>query len=110
VGYGAAFRTERESLIGTLPIGYADGLPRSLSGKGRVIVNGRYAPIVGNICMDQCMIDLTDVSGVKEYEEAVLMGSDGDKTITADEIAGKTRTINYEVLCRFGQRLPKVYV
>ncbi len=109
ISYGKTFVTERDSIIGTLPLGYADGLPRTLSGKGRVIVNGEYAPIVGRICMDQCMIDLTDIPNVKEYDEVVIMGSQGDKTITADEIAEKTGTINYEVTCRFGQRLPKVY-
>lgn len=109
VSYGKKFVTDRDSIIGTLPLGYADGLPRILSGKGRVIVNGKYAPIVGSICMDQCMIDLTDVPGVKEYDEVVLMGKQGDKEITVDEIAEKTGTINYEVTCRFGQRLPKVY-
>lgn len=110
VSYGKKFTTTRESLIGTLPLGYADGLPRFLSGKGRVIVNGVYAPIAGNICMDQCMVDLTDVPGVKEYDEVILMGKQGDKEITATEIGEKTGTINYEVCCRFGQRLPKVYV
>ncbi|MDR3296583.1 MAG: alanine racemase [Clostridiales Family XIII bacterium] len=110
VSYGAAFTTRRESLIGTLPLGYADGLPRVLSGKGRVIVGGAYAPIVGNICMDQCMIDVTDVPGVKEYDEAVVLGAQDEKTITPDEIGEKTGTINYEVVCRFGQRLPKIYL
>ena len=109
VSYGKKFVTERDSIIGTLPLGYADGLPRMLSGKGRVIVKGEYAPIVGNICMDQCMIDITDIPGVSEYDEVVLMGKQGDKEITAEEIAEKTGTINYEVTCRFGQRLPKVY-
>lgn len=109
VSYGRKFIAKRDSIIGTLPLGYADGLARVLTGKGRVIVNGQYAPIVGSICMDQCMIDLTDIPGVKEYDEAVIMGRQGDKEITADEIGEKTGTINYEVTCRFGQRLPKVY-
>jgi len=109
VSYGKKFVTERESIIGTLPLGYADGLPRILTGKGRVLVHGEYAPIVGAICMDQCMIDLTDIPGVKEYDEVVIMGKQGDKEITVDEIAEKSGTINYEVTCRFGQRMPKVY-
>ncbi|MDR1953065.1 MAG: alanine racemase [Clostridiales Family XIII bacterium] len=110
ISYGRRFVTERESLIATLPLGYADGLPRVLTGKGRVLVGGTYAPIVGTICMDQCMADVTDIAGVKEYDEVVLMGTQGDKTITADEIAEQVGTINYEVATRFGQRLPKVYL
>lgn len=109
ISYGKRFVTERDSIIGTLPLGYADGLPRVLTGKGRVLVNGQYAPIVGSICMDQCMIDLTDIPGVKEYDEVVIMGKQGDKEITAEEIGQQSGTINYEVTCRFGQRLPKVY-
>lgn len=110
VSYGRKFTTKRMSLIATLALGYADGYPRCLSGKGRVIVNGMYAPVVGNICMDQCMIDVTDVPDVKLGDEVVLMGSQGDLTILADEIGEKTGTINYEIVCAFGQRLPKVYV
>ena len=110
VSYGKKFTTQRESLIATLALGYADGYPRYLSGKGRVIVNGVYAPVIGNICMDQCMIDVTDVPDVKLSDEVVLMGSQGDLAILADEIGEKTGTINYEIVCAFGQRLPKVYV
>ncbi|NLY71643.1 MAG: alanine racemase [Clostridiales bacterium] len=110
ISYGRKFVTERESLIATLPIGYADGYPRFLSGKGRVIVKGQYAPVVGNICMDQCMIDVTDIPGVRKYDEVVLIGSQGDKTILADEIAEKTGTINYEIVTRIGKRVPRVYV
>lgn len=110
VSYGRKFTTQRESLIATLTLGYADGYPRYLSGKGRVIVNGVYAPVAGNICMDQCMIDVTDVPDVKLGDEVVLMGRQGDLEILADEIGEKTGTINYEIVCAFGQRLPKVYV
>ncbi len=110
VSYGRKFTTDRESLIATLALGYADGYPRFLSGKGRVIVGGVYAPVVGNICMDQCMVDVTDVPGVNLGDEVVIMGSQGSLTILADEIGEKTGTINYEVVCAFGQRLPKIYV
>ena len=110
VSYGMKYTTRRESLIGTLPLGYADGLPRLLSNNGRVIVNGVYAPIVGSICMDQCMIDVTDVPGVSEYNETVIMGEQGGLGITAEEIAERSGTIPYEVLTRFGQRLPKSYI
>lgn len=110
IGYGKLFTTEKESLIATLPLGYADGYSRCLSGKGRVIVNGVYAPVVGNICMDQCMIDVTHVPHVKMGDEVVLMGNQKGLSITAEELAEKTGTINYEILCAFGQRLPKVYL
>lgn len=110
VSYGRRFTTDRESLIATLALGYADGYPRYLTGKGRVIVNGVYAPVVGTICMDQCMIDVSDVPDVKLGDEVVVMGSQGALSILADEIGEKTGTINYEVVCAFGQRLPKIYV
>ncbi|MDR2770787.1 MAG: alanine racemase [Clostridiales Family XIII bacterium] len=110
ISYGRTFTTQRESLIATLALGYADGLPRFLTGKGRVIVRGAYAPIVGAICMDQCMIDVTDVPGVSPGDEVILMGAQGDKRISAEEIGEKTGTVSYEILCGFGQRLPKVYI
>ncbi|MDR1068888.1 MAG: alanine racemase [Clostridiales Family XIII bacterium] len=109
VSYGKKFITQRESVIATLPLGYADGLPRVLTGTGRVIIRGTFAPIVGTICMDQCMVDVTDVPGAQKYDEATLLGSSGGLSITAGEIAEKAGTITYETLCRFGQRLPKLY-
>ena len=109
-GYGRKFIAERESVIGTVGLGYADGLPRPYSQKGRVIVNGHYAPVAGTICMDQFMIDLTDVPGVELGDEVIIMGQSGNLSISAEDIADATNTINYEVLCAFGQRLPKVYV
>jgi alanine racemase len=110
VSYGRKFVAKRDSVIATLSIGYADGYPRPYSATGKVIINGAYAPIAGNICMDQCMIDVTDVPGVKLGDEVIIMGSDGDKSVTADDIANATGTINYEIVCAFGQRLPRVYV
>lgn len=109
VSYGSKFTTQRDSLIAVLPLGYADGLPRAISGKGRILVRGRFAPIVGAICMDQCMADLTDIPEACEYDEAVVMGSQDGAEITAEEIAERSGSINYEVVCRFGQRLPKVF-
>lgn len=108
--YGRKFIAKRKSKIGTLSIGYADGLPRTYSPYGKVLVNGHVAPIAGNICMDQCMVDLTDVPDVKIGDEVTIMGTDGINTISADDIANAIGTINYEVLCSFGLRLPKVYV
>ncbi len=110
VGYGRKFIAQRESMIATLPLGYADGYPRPYSTFGWVLVGGHVAPLAGNICMDQCMVDVTDVPGVKEGDEVILMGSDGIHTILADDIANATGTINYEIVCAFGQRLPKVYI
>ena len=110
VGYGRKFISTRPSKIATLALGYADGYPRPYSQYAKVIVNGHIAPIAGNICMDQCMVDVTDVPDVKVGDEVIIMGTDGKHTILADDIARATGTINYEIVCAFGQRLPKVYV
>lgn len=110
ISYGRKYVTTRDSLIATIPIGYADGYPRPYSLKGKVIVNGVMAPLAGNICMDQCMIDVTHVPYVRKGDEVTVMGKDGIYEILADDIARATGTINYEIVCAFGQRLPKVYV
>ena len=111
IGYGRTYTLTRPSVIATVPIGYADGFNRHLGcGHGEVWINGKRVPTVGNICMDQCMIDVTDVPDVKLGDEVIVMGSDGTNTILADDIARATGTINYEITCAFGQRLPKVYV
>lgn len=110
VGYGRKFISERPSKIATLALGYADGYPRPYSKFGKVIVNGVVCPIAGNICMDQCMVDVTDVPEVHVGDEVIVMGSDGVNTVSADYIAEMTGTINYEITCAFGQRLPKVYI
>ena len=110
IGYGRRFIAERESLIATVNLGYADGYPRAYSPNGKVIVGGVFAPIAGSICMDQFMIDVTDVPGVKQGDEVTIIGTDGENTISADDIAKATGTINYEILCSFGQRLPRVYI
>ena len=110
VGYGRKYISKKPSKIATIALGYADGYPRPYSSNAKVIVNGVIAPIAGNICMDQCMIDVTDVPDVKLGDEVIVMGTDGTNTILADDIANATGTINYEITCAFGQRLPKVYV
>ncbi len=109
ISYGRTFTTNRESVIATLPVGYADGYSRRLSSKGSVIVRGKIAPIVGRVCMDMTMIDVTDVEGAAINDEAVLIGRQGDNAITADDIAKLTDTISYEVLCCIGKRVPRVY-
>ena len=110
VGYGRRYISEKPSKIATLALGYADGYPRPYSQFAKVIVNGVMAPVAGNICMDQCMVDVTDVPDVKVGDEVIIMVTDGKNTILADDIAKATGTINYEICCAFGQRLPKVYV
>lgn len=110
VGYGRRFNTNKKTTIATLPVGYADGYSRVLSGKVKVLIKGQYAPVVGNICMDQCMIDITDIQGIQLGEEVTLIGSDGDNTITAEELAELMGTISYEVLCVIGKRVPRVYI
>lgn len=110
ISYGRIFETRRKSIIATLPVGYADGYSRLLSNCGRVLIHGEYAPIVGRICMDQCMIDVTNISGVKTGDEAVLIGRQGNNEITADEVAELSGTINYEVVCLVGKRIPRVYI
>lgn len=109
VSYGRTFVTKRESLIATLPIGYADGFSRALSNKGEALVRGKRVPVAGRVCMDMCMLDVTDVPGVAEGDEAVLIGAQGGERITADDIAAKTGTISYEVLCGISGRVPRVY-
>ena len=110
VSYGQTFVTKRETRIATIPVGYADGYPRSLSNNGRVIICGRYAPIIGRICMDQFMVDITDIDGVEIDSDVTLIGKDGDASITADEVAERAGTINYEIICGIGKRVPRVYI
>ncbi|MDY6038268.1 MAG: alanine racemase [Eubacterium sp.] len=110
VGYGRKYISSKPARIATLALGYADGYPRPFSANAKVIVNGIVCPIAGNICMDQCMVDVSSVPNVKVGDEVIVMGSDGVNSITADDIAKATGTINYEICCAFGQRLPKVYV
>lgn len=109
VSYGRTFKTDRKSIIATLPIGYADGYSRLLSGKAKVIINGKLVPVVGRICMDQCMIDVTDAGEVNVGDDVVILGSDGELKFNADDMAEAMGTINYEVLCMIKQRIPRVY-
>ncbi len=111
ISYGRRFTTRRRSRIATIPIGYADGYTRLLNGKGRVLINGEFAPVVGTICMDQCMVDVTDLSSdVMVGDEVVLFGRQGAAEISVGEIAQKTGTINYEIICIIGKRIPRAYL
>ena len=111
ISYGCTFTTSRPSVIGTIPMGYADGIPRLLSNRGEMLVKGRRCPIVGRVCMDQFMIDLTDLPEKPEAgEEAVFLGRQEGEVISADEIAAKAETINYEIVTRMSPRLPRIYL
>jgi alanine racemase len=107
LSYGCTFETKRPSRIGTLPLGYADGWTRLLSGLAQVSILGRRAPVVGRICMDQCMIDITDLpASVGRSSEVLLFGG---PDLPVEEAAGKLGTINYEIVCMVGKRVPRVY-
>ena len=96
--------------MATLPIGYADGFSRSLSNIGQVIVRGMRAPVIGRVCMDMTMADVTDIPGVAVGDEVTIIGGMDGKGISADDIARWTGTISYEVLCRIGERVERVYI
>lgn len=110
VSYGGTFVTERETRIGTIPVGYADGYPRNLSNKGSVLVGGRRVPIIGRVCMDQFMVDLTDVPEAEKLTEVTLIGRDGDACITVEEAAALAGTFNYEFVCNIAKRVPRVFL
>jgi alanine racemase len=110
VGYGGDYTVSQESVIATLPVGYADGFNRLLSNRGSVLTHGQRAPIVGRISMDLTLVDVTAIKDVRVGDEVVLIGKQGLQEITAKEIAGLARTIPYEVLCGISQRVPRFYV
>ncbi|NLO38700.1 MAG: alanine racemase [Ruminiclostridium sp.] len=111
VSYGRTYTTKRKSRIATIPIGYADGYSRLLSNTGRVLIHGEYAPVLGRVCMDQCMVDVTDIpTPVKTGDEVVLFGKQGNREITVEEVAALSQTVNYEVVCLIGKRVPRVYL
>ena len=110
LGYGAAFHTRRPSRIATVPVGYADGLSRALSNRGRAIVQDHQARIVGNISMDLTLLDVTDIPGVAVGDEVILIGKSDHCSITALEVAEAIGSVPYEVLCSIGKRVPRIYV
>lgn len=109
ISYGRTFTTKRDSLIAVLPVGYADGFSRAFSNNGDALVHGKRVPVVGRVCMDLTMLDVTEISGVKEGDDVVLLGSQGDEEITAWEMALKTGTIPYEIFTSLGGRSKKEY-
>jgi alanine racemase len=110
ISYGRTYRTARPTLVAFAPIGYADGLRRALSNRGGMLVRGQRVPLIGRVCMDGCMADVTAVDGVQEGDEVVLLGRQGQAEITADEIAESLGTISYEVVTTVGPRVPRVYL
>jgi alanine racemase len=109
VSYGGTFVTGRTTTIATVSVGYGDGYPRSLSSKGYVLINGKKAPIIGRVCMDQMMVDVTDIEGVGRDSLVTLIGRDGDEEITVEEIAALANTFNYEFVCNLNKRIPRNY-
>ena len=110
VSYGCTYVTEKETVIATVMAGYADGVPRLLSNCGEVLIRGVKAPIVGRVCMDQFMVDVSHIPGVQTGDVVTIFGNDGGVTITADEVAAKARTIGYELVCGIAPRVPRVYL
>lgn len=109
VSYGKTYITKNKTKIATLSIGYADGYPRALSSKGRVLIHGEYAPIIGRICMDQMMVDVTHIDNVKIEDEVTLVGRDGKNVISVEELASMAGSFNYEFVCGIGKRVPRIY-
>lgn len=110
VSYGGTFVADHTMKVATIPVGYGDGYVRSLSGKGDVLIHGKRAAILGRICMDQFMVDVTDIPDVQEDDEVILLGSDGAECIMMEELAEKSGGFHYEMICDIGKRIPRVYL
>ena len=109
ISYGGTYVTEKPTRVATVPVGYADGYRRSLSGKFYVLIRGKRAPILGRICMDQMMVDVTDIPDVQLNDRVTLVGTDGEETITMEQIAEKANSFNYEFVCGISRRVPRFY-
>lgn len=109
ISYGSTFVTAHETKVATIPVGYADGYPRQLSNKGSVLIGGNRVPILGRVCMDQMMVDVTEISDVKPGDEVVLVGSQGNESISAEELGDLSGRFNYELVCDITARVPRVY-
>ncbi len=110
ISYGWTFVTEKPMRVATISAGYADGYPRALSNQGSVLIHGKRAPILGRVCMDQFMVDVSDIPDVKKRDSVILMGRDGDEMISAEEISEPAASFNYEMVCRVSKRVPRIYV
>lgn len=110
ISYDGIFVTDRNMKVATIPVGYGDGYPRALSNKASVLIKGKRAKILGRICMDQLMVDITDIDDVKEMDEVILVGAQGDDFISMEELASfTTETFNYEIICNINKRVPRLY-
>lgn len=109
VSYGGTFTAQRDMRVATIPVGYGDGYPRSLSGRGYVLIRGKKAPVLGRICMDQFMVDVSHIPQAKEDDRVVLIGVDGGERITAEELGALSGRFHYELICDLGKRIPRVY-
>ena len=109
IGYGGTYRLTEEKRIATVGVGYADGYPRALSNQGRMLVHGQYAPIVGRVCMDQTMIDVSHIPEVKVGDEVVLVGKQGEHLLAVEELAGMSASFNYEFVCDVNRRVPRIF-
>ena len=109
ISYGGTYTTSSESIIATIPVGYGDGYCRGLSNKGRVLIHGQSAPICGRVCMDQFMVDVTEIPEVKIGDEVTLIGTDGAETITMEEVGNVSGRFNYEFVCDLGKRIPRAF-
>lgn len=109
ISYGWTYITDKDSIIATIPVGYADGYPRALSNKGYVLIKGQKAPIVGRVCMDQMMVDITGLKDINLYDEVTLIGNDGSLSISVEELGDLSGRFNYEFVCDIGKRVPRVY-
>lgn len=109
IGYGGTYTLKEDRRIATVGVGYADGYPRALSNQGRVLVRGKYAPIVGRVCMDQTMIDVTDIPEAQIRDEVVLVGRQGDNILSVEELAGMSESFNYEFVCDVNRRVPRAF-
>lgn len=109
ISYGGTYKTKKETVIATIPCGYADGIPRGLSNKGYVLIHGQKAKITGRVCMDQFMVDVTDIDNVSVRDEVVIIGKQGNEVITAEEVGDISGRFNYELVCDISKRVPRVY-
>ena len=110
ISYGGTYVTKEERIIATIPVGYGDGYCRGLSGKGKVLIHGKMAPICGRVCMDQFMVDVTEIPDVKIGDEVTLAGTDGDYTLTFEELGDVSGRFNYEFVCDLGKRVPRMFL
>jgi alanine racemase len=110
ISYGGTFVTKKDTVVATIPVGYADGYPRSLSNKGWVLIHGKKAPILGRVCMDQFMVDVTGIPGVHTGDSVTLMGKDGEEFLSVEELGDLSGRFSYEFICDISRRVPRVYI